>query len=111
MDTVIDTATALERVEGDEDLLRELALMLLESMPAMMEELRAACARADAEALERTAHTLKGSVGTLAAQRVWDTAQCLENSGRDGQLADSGALLAALEVEVGRLEEALRALV
>jgi HPt (histidine-containing phosphotransfer) domain-containing protein len=108
METVIDTAVALERVEGDEDLLRELAQMLLDNIPEMMDAVRDACARGDADGVERAAHTLKGSSGTLAALAVWDSAQRVELCGRDGDLTGCEELLADLEVEVKRLEEALR---
>lgn len=110
MGTVFDTEAALELVEGDRELLQELAEMFLEHVPVMMADLRGACERRDAEALQRAAHSLKGSAGNLAAGEVCATAANLELSAHAGDLARCAELVATLEVEMGRLEAALSAL-
>jgi HPt (histidine-containing phosphotransfer) domain-containing protein len=110
LETVIDTAAALEQLDGDRDLFRELAQMVLEHIPELMAEVRDACAGTDAGALEMAAHKLKGSAGTLAAAGLWNSAERLEVLGRDGNRAGSEVLLADLEVEAKRLVEALRGL-
>lgn len=107
MGMVLDTATALERVEGDRELLQELAQMFLEHAPVMMAELREACDRRDGDALQRAAHSLKGSAGNLAADEVCETARKLELMGHAGDLSDCARLLAELEAEMARLEAAL----
>jgi HPt (histidine-containing phosphotransfer) domain-containing protein len=108
MEPILDTATALERVEGDVELLRELAEMFLEHAPVMMAEVRDAWARRDAAALQRAAHALKGSAANLAAVAVCDAAKHLELLGRGGDLGAGDVLMADLELEMARLEAALR---
>ncbi len=100
---VLDWAQAMEKVGGDEDLLREIAAMFVEEAPGMMTALRDALNRADSRALERTAHSLKGCVGNFGAKPALDAAFDLEQSGRAQDLARVGPALA-------RLDEALRQL-
>jgi CheY-like chemotaxis protein/HPt (histidine-containing phosphotransfer) domain-containing protein len=108
---VIDRAAALERVDGDTELLGEIAQLFLDDVDALTAEIRQAVSAADPARIMRSAHRLKGSVATLAAHAATDAALRLENMGRSGELADATAALASLEAEMARLEPALRALV
>jgi PAS domain S-box-containing protein len=108
---VIDRAAALERVDGDTELLGEIAQLFLDDADALTAEIRQAVHEADAPRIMRSAHRLKGSVATLAARGATDAALRLENMGRSGELAGATAALASLEAEMARLQPALRALV
>jgi PAS domain S-box-containing protein len=105
-----DRDGALSRVEGDLDLLKEVAGLFLDELPGMMAPLKDALAKRDAKTLERTAHSLKGSVGSLSAQAAFETALQMEMAGRDSDFAKAEEVLAELERETARLEGALRAL-
>ena len=83
----IDTASALARVEGDVELLKELVALFLTDLPEMLTSLREAVTAGDANAIERAAHRLKGSVGNFAAQPAFEAALKLEVLGRDGRLS------------------------
>lgn len=82
----LDRALALERVGGDEELLREIAALFLEECPRMMADIQAAVLAGDAESLERAAHSLKGSVGNFGARRAFRAAARLEAIGRNRDL-------------------------
>ena len=102
-----DRAAALERVDGDVELLKELAGLFLDDCPARMAEIRQAIVQRDAAKLQRAAHTLKGSVGHFGARETFEAAQRLERDGRDqdwDQAAEDGA---ALEAALVRLQPAL----
>jgi two-component system, sensor histidine kinase and response regulator len=99
---VIDRAVILDRVGGDEDLLREITAIFLEEYPALIEEIRTAVGNQDAEQLERAAHTLKGSVANFGAQAATQAAYRLEGMGRRGELHGSGS---AFEELVSRFEQ------
>ena len=73
----------------------------------MLPEIRAAGARGDGDALERSAHKIKGSMGTFGAARATEAALRLETMGREGHLAGTEIHIAELEREVGRLRESL----
>jgi CheY-like chemotaxis protein/HPt (histidine-containing phosphotransfer) domain-containing protein len=110
VEAVIDRAEVMRRVGGDMVLLRELIVMFLESWPERLSELRAAIARRDCEAVERAAHSLKGSVGNFAARRAFEATRRVEECARTGDLAGAEAGLAILEAETERLQPALTAL-
>ena len=61
----LDCAVALERLGGDEELLREVARLFLDEYPMLINEIRSAAAVMDASALERAAHSMKGSVSNF----------------------------------------------
>ncbi len=74
-----------------------------------MSDVCEALSRRDAPALERAAHTLKGSVATFAAKAAQAAALRLEEIGRSGDLAAADAACKSLEAAIDDLTRALRA--
>jgi HPt (histidine-containing phosphotransfer) domain-containing protein len=70
----------------------QLVALFLRETPAQLADIRAALESGGAPALERAAHALKGSAGTLGAYALRDLCAQLED------LADSGTLAGAAEV-------------
>lgn len=102
---------ALERIGGDEELLREIAGIYLSEYEPVLEEIRTAISTGNCEQLMRTAHTLKGSLGTLGAEAGAKIAYALETQGRHEQLNNPERLLSELEGELYRLRGELEAVV
>lgn len=100
---VLDRAIALSRVGGDAELLQEMAQLFLEECPSQLESVRAAVRARDAKALERSAHSLKGSVGNFGAAAAHQAALTLEMLGRRGELEH-------IEPALQKLESAFRQL-
>jgi two-component system, sensor histidine kinase and response regulator len=94
---VLDHATALARVGGDLDLLKEIAALFLDEYPRELDEIRTAYAAGDAHTLERSAHGLKGSVANFGAAAAVDAAFQLEQFGKAAKLDQVPPALAALE--------------
>ncbi|MFZ1947687.1 MAG: response regulator, partial [bacterium] len=109
-ENVIDWLGAIAHLEGDVELLREIAAMFLEQCPSLVARVREAVAMKDSVQIERAAHTVKGSVGNFAAKAAFEAAQRLEKIGRDGSLDQAEAARAMLENELERLKPALLAL-
>jgi len=82
--------------------------LFVEESAKLVIEIREAIARADAPALQRAAHTLKGSAGIFAAAPTVHASAALELLGRNGDITASGAGLAKLESELDLLLRALR---
>ena len=99
---------ALHRVDGDRELLAELAKLFEEEYPKRIFEIRQALERRDAKLLERAAHTLKGSAGNFAAHGVTSAAFNMESVARGGDLTAARQSLGAIESEVARLLPALQ---
>ena len=107
-DVSFEWDAALERVGGDEAMLRDLAEMFFAECPKLMQQIREHIAGADGPELRRAAHTLKGSAHVFGAEEVAEAAHQLEEIGREEAFADAEEALALLEDEVARLLPALR---
>jgi two-component system, sensor histidine kinase and response regulator len=106
----IDKELALSRVGGDAELLKEIAILFLEDYPKVIADLHAAAARGDAMSVERTAHSLKGSVANFGAKAAIETALEIENLGRTRRIGDVAPLLQALERALAAIKPELEAL-
>jgi two-component system, sensor histidine kinase and response regulator len=95
-----DNTKALERLGGDEQLLREVVAIFLEDLPKHVASLRQAVAQGDAEVLAKTAHSLKGELGYLGISELSQKAHELEEMGRKRDLEDSAEAFAAFETEI-----------
>jgi two-component system, sensor histidine kinase and response regulator len=113
----IDRAALLATVGGSRPLLEELVALFRVQAPELLAEIEAAIARRNAPALQREAHTLKGSLITFGAGRAVGAARTLEALGAVGDLTDPGATtearaaFAALAAGTGEVARALELLV
>jgi CheY-like chemotaxis protein len=105
-----DPKAALGRVDGDRELLKEIAGLFFEDTPRLLTEVRNAIQRGDGRALERSAHALKGSVSNFGARTASEAAYSLEQMGRNGDFAKAPETFARLEQQVDLLLPALEAL-
>jgi len=74
------------------DLFASLLLSFADRAPGQLEQLEQACAAQDPDALERAAHSLKGSAANLGARALADLCFALEQRGRDGEVPPAYAL-------------------
>jgi HPt (histidine-containing phosphotransfer) domain-containing protein len=105
--SLFDPEVVLDRVGGDEELLREITEIFLSESPELLDEIRAAVQSEDASRLERSAHTLKGAVSNFGAQAATQAALHLETLGRRRDLRDASAALRSLELQFAALTPAL----
>ena len=109
----LDMAAAMDRVGGDESLLRELAEIFAEDYPRQLEEIEQAIAKQDWTTAEREAHGLKGAVANFSAAEAVEAARALEFAVREGRYGELNLLfeqvreqLARVRVELDRLTAA-----
>jgi two-component system sensor histidine kinase/response regulator len=107
---VLDQAAALAQMDGDPDLLAEMAGVLLQDCPRQLAAIRTAITHGDSKLLERTAHKLKGSLGIFGAKQAFEAALCLENMASEGDLIRAEEAFAVLEVALKRLTPDLEGL-
>jgi len=103
----LDIDALLKSFDGDLELVLMLARVFADSSPCQLSELYEAVALGDAEALERGAHALKGSVANFRAEAAVDAAARLEQLARTGDLSTADSALAMLDKEIERLREEL----
>ena len=105
---IFDLSKALEVVDGDMGLFKEIVDLFLENLPDSIAQIREAVATSDANTLDKTAHSLKGSVGNFGTNRAFEAAYRLELIGKEGKLAKADAALFKLEKELSDLEAAMK---
>ncbi|MGH9713455.1 MAG: response regulator [Candidatus Acidiferrales bacterium] len=99
----LDMADALERVEGDSELLEEISRIFAEECLKTMAALRRAVEASDTAAVGRLAHTLKGSASNVGARILAQTTAELESMARAGDLRGAQRQFKTVESEVSKL--------
>jgi len=93
----LDCKALLNRVGGDANLARDIADAFIAESPKLLGQMRSALAAGDYVALQRAAHTYKGSVSIFSAGRATRIAADLELQASSGNLADAEMHLFLLE--------------
>jgi len=106
---VFDLSQAMAVVGGDKSLLKEIALLFLDNLPDSIAQIEAGVADNDADAVEQTAHSLKGSVSNFGAGRAVEAAYCLERMGKEGNLAGATEAISELTKAFEELAVAMQA--
>jgi len=104
---IIDLYGALEMLDGDRELLTEVIDLFLKDSFQKMELFREGIINSDANVIEQTAHSLKGSAGSIMAKRVHEISNRLEVMGKEGRIAEAEEALMNLERELERLQKML----
>lgn len=101
-EAILDMAGSLEALE-------KMVEIFFDQIPRFLADLRAAVERADAAALERSAHSLKGSVGMWTEGKVYELAAALEEQAHEGDLTRAREHYVEIEIELSYLEHELAA--
>ena len=96
-ENVVDLELALARVGGDEELLREIAVLFIEECPRALADIQQAVVAGDPGKLENAAHALKGSVANFGARDAVEAAFRLEQMGRAKEMGGAEGMLPTLE--------------
>ncbi|MDP6580982.1 MAG: Hpt domain-containing protein [Vicinamibacterales bacterium] len=106
----VDATGLMALFDGDVEMLSAVSEVFLEEYPSQLSAVRVAVQHRNAQALARSSHTLKGSVGIFGAEGAYEMACRLESFGRETQLAEADQTFADLERHVVRLGQILAAL-
>jgi HPt (histidine-containing phosphotransfer) domain-containing protein len=99
----LDRALILEQLEGNAELLTELAQLFLEEAPQLIEAMRKALRQGDMKDLARSAHSMKGAAGNFFAHGTVSAASQLEDDAKKGDVEAAKVGLATLEAIVDHL--------
>jgi PAS domain S-box-containing protein len=99
--------TALDRFDGEEQLLEEVIELFASDLPHRMSEVRTSLEHGDPKRLQHAAHSLKGAAGYVGAERVAALALKLEELGRSGDLSSALEAYRQLERELEQLKRAV----
>ena len=103
-----DMDAFIERVGGDAELAREMAMLFIPDAIRLLEGLRVSIEAGDAERLRQEAHALKGAAGNFGAARVVAAAYELEMMGKSGDLSKAAGVFSELQPVAAALLDALR---
>ena len=95
---------ALQALDGDTELLMELAGLFLEGSGQLLERIGRGIEAANSTELYHAAHTLKGSMANFCAQEARDSAHVLEMAGRAGHLEGAREMFRTLTGQLQCLE-------
>lgn len=101
-------AQALERLQGDEDLLRAIGQMFIDSHMEMLTRIRDHLLLEQREAAEHAAHTFKGAVANFGIEPAIQITREIELLCHQGQLDPARQKLAELQSAVVKLVADLR---
>ncbi len=103
----LDVEKLLRRLDGDEDTLRQLAQVMRSDLASRQIELQRALENRDTSAAVAHAHGLKGSLGSMTAERGARLAKGLELAARSGDWHLFARALPLLQVEARQIDMAL----
>ena len=106
---LFDRDAVLANLDGDIELLHEIAGIYLESYGDDIGRIAAAAAARDGASLYAIAHTLKGSVGNFGATALVEAARVVEGRARQNDFDDIPAAVATLSGLLDQLAAELRA--
>lgn len=105
---IVDRSTLFDRVGSSRELLEELTGMYGDQRPALLNQLQEAIDAGDSEMVHRKAHRLKGTFGSLAAERAAAIAGRIVDCARNSDLAGARKELDHLAAEARKVEVELR---
>jgi two-component system sensor histidine kinase/response regulator len=104
-----DLSKILERLGGDEDLLREVLQLFLETAEENMVSLKDGINSGDTGQIQTAAHAIKGAAANIIANGVKEAADEIEHLVKENKLDRAGVQAESLEAELARLVEAISA--
>jgi PAS domain S-box-containing protein len=109
-ESAVDGTALLAGLDGNRRILRNMVKLFRADAPLRVSEMQKAIARNDPGALEKAAHTLKGSVGNFAAKKAFGIAKELEFAGKNKDFAAASRLISVMESELAQLGKELQEL-
>lgn len=97
----------LDRVENDEDLLRELLALFQEDLPGSRKALQTAIDGGDVGEIERAAHRLKGMLANLSAKQAAALAAEIESTARAANAHKIPELMLTFDLQIAAFSAAL----
>jgi CheY-like chemotaxis protein len=107
---VFDRKVLLERLDGDEEIFKEIIATFLDDAPNQIERLKKALQERNATGVERQAHLLKGAALNIGGNGLQTAARELETAAREGDLTQAQSLVAMLDREFEKLKGTLAGL-
>jgi len=106
--TVWDKKTMLERLMGDEDLVKMIIAGFIGDIPNQIEKLDQFLENGDIKEVERQAHTIKGAAANVGGEALREIALSIEKEGKAGKLDAAKADMEELKRRFDCLDKEIR---
>jgi HPt (histidine-containing phosphotransfer) domain-containing protein len=106
---VLDKASILERLGGDEEIFAMMVDMFVQDVDSNCGALATALASGDPVVLRREAHTVKGLLATFSDDLGAEDASVVEQRARDGLVVDQAEAVAGLQQRLREVAAVLSA--
>ena len=103
----IDLSFALKATDGDRELLQVVVEAFLEEYPTLLAQLEPAIRTGDCTVVQRTSHTLRGTLRLFGNVPAKEFAARLEEMGASGSLLDATATCDSLKQSLAMLRQQL----
>ncbi|MDY6851148.1 MAG: response regulator, partial [Thermodesulfobacteriota bacterium] len=104
---IFDRAGLLDRILGDEELLKEVLEIYLQETPGHIESIKEALKKSDASEVTQHGHKIKGSSGMICAEGMQALGSRVETAGKKDDLTQAASLVEKMEREFAKLKEAI----
>lgn len=99
-----DANRALEKMNGNKELLKKLIRIMLRDYPTQLKVIEDAIKDKNSPLLEESAHSFKGAIGNFAADKAYKLAYRLEEMGKENNLKEAERVFSQLKKEMEELE-------
>ncbi len=103
----IDLSLALKATDGDIELLREVVGSFLEEYPTLLAQLEAALQAGDNAVVQRSSHTIKGTLRLFGKSPSQELAELLEEMAASGSLENATDTYESLKLSLATLRRQL----
>ncbi|MDO9288595.1 MAG: Hpt domain-containing protein, partial [Thermodesulfovibrionales bacterium] len=100
----VNMKTAMERFDNDMEFFIRMVDEFLSYVPEQIKSLEEAVKSGNADEVQKSGHSIKGTAGMLSADRVSSFAMSIETKGRNNDISDVPGLLEELKFEILQLE-------
>jgi len=101
---IVDKASAMERLDHDEELYQEILALFLADYPSQIQNLQYAIDLHDQETSHRVAHSMKSAAGNVGAITVSNVARDIERAAQNGDMLRVEQLFSELQAELEKLQ-------
>jgi light-regulated signal transduction histidine kinase (bacteriophytochrome)/HPt (histidine-containing phosphotransfer) domain-containing protein len=105
---VFDRAGVLSRLEGDNELAQTVFQVFLDDVPGQIQALKELVESGDAPGAARQAHAIRGASANVGGECLRNVASDMEKAADGGDLHQLATRMADLELQFGRLNDAIR---
>jgi len=106
-DIPIDITKAMDVVDGDNDLFKELVDNFVEQIPDEMNKLKSTIESKNAQLIEETAHSLRGAIAVFGGKKTLQLVSEIENMGRNSQIHEIHEIYQQFELEMEKMNQYL----